>query len=191
MVATFTARKLRQWPPEIGQSCLGEECRDETVARLSTELFDLVEYHGLAYLEVKRDAGTGEYFIIEPNIARPTGRSAIAEAGGVELLYTMYADALGLPLPVSAVQTYGGVKWIHVLRDLQSALFYWRRGDLTLGDWVRSIRGRKAYALFSWSDPLPFLTAVIFGIPSLLSARERGGQDYEMQRARATSQRGE
>ena len=39
------------------------------MARLSTELFGLVEYHGLAYLEVKRDEGTGEYFIIEPNIA--------------------------------------------------------------------------------------------------------------------------
>jgi predicted ATP-grasp superfamily ATP-dependent carboligase len=191
MVATFTARKLRQWPPEIGQSCLGEECRDETVVRLSTELFELVEYHGLAYLEVKRDEGTGEYFIIEPNIARPTGRSAIAEAGGVELLYTMYADALGLPLPVSRVQTYGGVKWIHVLRDLQSALSYWRRGDLTLGGWVRSVRGRKVYALFSWSDPLPFLTALISGIPRLLSARERGGEDYDMQRTRATSWRDE
>ncbi|HQE20190.1 MAG TPA: hypothetical protein PK607_16945, partial [Aggregatilineales bacterium] len=26
-----------------------------------------------------------------------------------------------------------------------------------LRDWWRSVRGRKAYAIFSWSDPVPFL----------------------------------
>jgi predicted ATP-grasp superfamily ATP-dependent carboligase len=156
-LATFVARKLRQWPPETGSSCLGEEVRNDTVLETTIALFSGVGYRGLGYVEMKRDARTGEHFIIEPNIGRPTGRSAIAEAGGVALLYTMYCDTLGLPLPPDRTQSYTGTKWIDLRHDLQSAYRYWRRGELGLGQWWRSIRGRKAFAVFSWRDPAPFL----------------------------------
>jgi D-aspartate ligase len=156
-VATFVARKLRQWPPQRGVSSLGVECRDDAILDTTLRLFKSVHYQGLGYLEMKRDQRTGEYFIMEPNIGRPTGRSAIAEAGGVELLYAMYCDAIGWPLPPNLEQKYTGVKWIHLRRDTQSALYYWRRGELTFREWWRSVRGRKTYALFSWSDPAPFL----------------------------------
>jgi predicted ATP-grasp superfamily ATP-dependent carboligase len=142
-VVTFVARKLRQWPPETGTSCLGEECRNDTVLQETIRLFESVRYRGLGYLEMKRDQQTGQHFIIEPNIGRPTGRSAIAEAGGVELLYAKYCDIVGLPLPQNLVQKYEGVKWIYVRRDLQSAYYYWRHGKLSLKEWWRSLRGRK------------------------------------------------
>ena len=71
----FTARKLRQWPPETGTSCLGEEVRDEHVADVATRLFEGAGYRGLAYLEMKRDDRSGEALIVEPNLGRPTGRS--------------------------------------------------------------------------------------------------------------------
>ncbi|MHC4958490.1 MAG: carboxylate--amine ligase [Planctomycetota bacterium] len=156
-LATFVARKLRQWPPQTGSSCLGEEVRNDVVLETTLALFGGVGYHGLGYVEMKRDARTGEHYIIEPNIGRPTGRSAIAEAGGVALLYTMYCDTLGLPLPPERTQTYTGTKWIDLRHDLQSAFSYWRRGELGFADWWRSIRGRKAFAVFSWRDPAPFV----------------------------------
>ena len=105
---------------------------------------------------MKRDARTGRHVIIEPNVGRPTGRSAIAEAGGVELLYTMYCDCIGAALPADRVQRHDEVKWIFWRRDLQSAFHYWRNGELTLWDWWKSWSGRKAYAVFSWTDPGPF-----------------------------------
>lgn len=111
-LVTFVARKLRQWPPETGTSCLGEECRNDEVLHQTLRLFRGVKYHGLGYVEMKQDVRTGKQYIIEPNIGRPTGRSAIAEAGGVELLYTAYCDLLGRPLPAQRTQTYRGVKWI-------------------------------------------------------------------------------
>jgi predicted ATP-grasp superfamily ATP-dependent carboligase len=138
-----------------------------------------VQYRGLGYLEMKRDARSGRYFIIEPNIGRPTGRSATAEAGGVELLYTMYCDALGWPLPANRIQTYQGVKWIYLRQDLQSVLHYWRRGDLTLKEWWQSWRGRKTYALFSWRDPGPFLSDLHRVARLYLSPRERRKRDYQ------------
>jgi predicted ATP-grasp superfamily ATP-dependent carboligase len=172
-LATFVARKLRQWPPEAGSSCLGEEIRDDTVLATTLTLFESVNYRGLGYLEMKRDARTGEYFVIEPNIGRPTGRSAIAEAGGVELLYTMYCDALGLPLPAERTQRYRGTKWIDLRHDLQSAAHYFRRGELGLRDWFSSIRGRKAYAVFSWRDPAPFLHDLKRAFSMALARRRR------------------
>ncbi len=155
-LVTFIARKLRQWPPETGTSCLGEECQNDFVLRESLRLFQEAGYYGLGYVEMKRDERTGQHFIIEPNIGRPTGRSAIAEAGGVALLYTMYCDCVGWPLPANREQAYGGVKWLDLRRDFQSALHYWRRGELSLGDWWRSWQGPKGHAVFSWTDPAPF-----------------------------------
>lgn len=177
-VATFVARKLRQWPPDTGESCLGEECRNDVVLRETIRLFKSVRYRGLGYVEMKRDERTGEHYIMEPNVGRPTGRSAIAEAGGVELVYSMYCDALGRPLPSSLVQQYGQVKWIYLRRDFQSALYHWRRGELSLKDWWRSLRGRKTYALFSWTDPGPFLGDLQRAGRLFLSAEERSRRDY-------------
>jgi D-aspartate ligase len=178
-VVTFIARKLRQWPPETGESSLGEECRNDVVLSESIKLFKSVKYRGLGYLEMKRDRRTGRYFIVEPNIGRPTGRSAIAEAGGVELVYTMYCDALGWPLPENRVQNYGGVKWISLRRDFQSALYHWREGTLTLKEWHLSWRGRKAYDLFSWTDLGPFLGDLQRSIRLYLSPEERRKRDYK------------
>ena len=101
-------------------------------------------------MEMKRDQRTGKHYIIEPNIGRPTGRSAIAEAGGVELLYTKYCDLVNLPLPTNREQKYEGVKWIYFMHDIQSSFYYWRRGELTIRDWWQSIRGSKNDAVFSW-----------------------------------------
>lgn len=160
-VATFVARKLRQWPPRTGKSCLGEECRNDIVLNETIRLFQGANYRGLGYLEMKRDERSNNYYVIEPNIGRPTGRGTIAEAGGVELIYTMYSDALGWPLPANLIQQYTGVKWIYLRRDLQSALYYWRKGELSLKDWWHSIRGRKVYALFSWTDLGPFFADLL------------------------------
>jgi predicted ATP-grasp superfamily ATP-dependent carboligase len=177
-VATFVARKLRQWPPMAGDSCLGIECRDDTVLHESVRLLRSAAHRGLGYVEIKQDIRTGNYFILEPNIGRPTGRSAIAEAGGVELLYAMYCEATGLPLPKDNQQTYGNAKWIWLRKDLQSAIYHWRGGNLTFREWWRSVRGKKAYALFSWSDPRPFVSDLWRTFKMLLIADERKKRDY-------------
>jgi D-aspartate ligase len=177
-LVTFVARKLRQWPPVTGESCLGEECRDDVVLNETLRLFRSAHLHGLGYVEIKRSARSGKYFIIEPNIGRPTGRSPIAEAGGVELLYTMYCDTLGLPLPENREQKYEGVKWIDLRRDVQSALYHLREGDLTLKGWWKSLQGKKAHALFSWNDPGPFFGDLVRAARLYMVPEERSRRDY-------------
>jgi predicted ATP-grasp superfamily ATP-dependent carboligase len=176
--ATFIARKLRQWPPHVGFSSLGEECRNDEVLNESLRLFASVDYTGLGYVEFKRHAVSGEHYIIEPNIGRPTGRAGIAEAGGVELMYTMYCDVLGLPLPEERVQSYGNTQWIDLRHDFQSALYYWRRGELSLREWARSWSGPKAHTYFSWKDPAPFIYDLLSAGRKLFSKKELKRRDY-------------
>ena len=154
---SFIARKIRQWPLDTGTSSLGVEVRNDTVRDIALELFRSVGYRGLAYLEVKRDRGSRRYAIIEPNVGRPTGRSAIAERGGVEYLLTAYCDAVGLALPDAREQQYRGVKWIYWRHDLQAALVRFNRGELTPADWWRSVRGPSIEAVGSLRDPMPFV----------------------------------
>lgn len=158
-LVTFVTRKRRQWPPGVGIGSYGEECRDDAVRALTLRLFGSLPFHGLGYLEVKRSEG-GDHRIIEANVGRPTGRSATAEAGGVELLATMYSDAADLPLPAAREQRYVGASWIDLRRDALAAAHGWRRGDLRATDWLRSFRGPTAHAVLSARDPLPFVFEV-------------------------------
>jgi D-aspartate ligase len=155
-LVTFVSRKLRQWPPQTGMSALAEECRNDAVLETALRLFQTAGFHGLAYLEMKRDVRDGRHYIVEPNVGRATGRSAIAEAGGVDILLTMYRDLVGLPLPRTREQRYLGAKWIYLRWDLQAAQANIRSGDLTIADWWRSVRGPRTYAAFDLRDPVPF-----------------------------------
>jgi hypothetical protein len=132
----FLALSLVAPPPELTAD------RNSTLLASSEAVVLTVSHH--------HELGT------EITVGRPTGQSAVAEAGGVELLYAMHCDAIRWPLPANPGQTYTGVKWIHLRRDSQSALYYWRRRELTPGEWWRSMRGRKKFAMFSWSAPVPF-----------------------------------
>lgn len=161
---TFVSRKLRQWPLEGGVGCLSEEYRDDTVRDETVRLFHRAGHRGLAYLEMKLDTRDGRYAIIEPNVGRPTGRSAAADIAGIDLLYAHYCDALGWPLPPAREQTFGTTKWIYLRQDLQSAAAQWRRGTLTIGDWARSLQGFRRDAVFSWRDPAPFFADLLVGL---------------------------
>ncbi len=155
-LVTYTSQKLRQWPVATGVGSLSMDCDNPAVRQQAIRLFQAAGHQGLAYVEMKRHEFTGEYLIVEPNVGRPTGRSACAEATGVELLYTMYCDLAGLPLPAARKQNFTGRKWIYWKRDLHAAWQGMRAGDLTFSGWLRSIRGRKTCAVFCWRDPVPF-----------------------------------
>lgn len=160
-LVTFVTRKMRQWPPTVGTGSSGEECRNDDVVEATLKLFGDVGFEGLAYLELKRNLGTGRLMIIEPNVGRPTGRSATAEAAGVELLLTAYRDALGLPLPEARTQLYQGMKWVDLRRDAQSALVACRAGTLSPREWAHWLRGPKAHAIWSRRDPVPFAVDLV------------------------------
>jgi D-aspartate ligase len=188
-LVVFVSRKLRQWPPMTGEISLGQECRNDFVATESTRLLQGLNYHGLAYVEFKRDARTGEHFIIEPNVGRPAVRSGLVEASGVELLFTMYCDLVGLPLPDARKQTYENRKWLYLRRDLLAAIHYWRQGDLAPRAWIESLRGPKSLALFSLADPKPFFGDVFEAGRLFMRPAARAKRDFKHPTPVASSSR--
>lgn len=151
------SRKIRQWPPRTGQGCLSEPAEHPQIEKIARALFAAVPFCGLGYVEIKWDRLRDCGVIIEPNIGRPTGRSAGAEANGVPLLYALYCDALDRPIEAASSRPAAPVKWIHWRRDVLAAFYYWRAGELSLREWLRSWRGPKTSAIFSWTDPRPFV----------------------------------
>lgn len=156
-VATFVSQKIRQWPIDGGVGCLSRACRNDEVRDETIRLFQGIGHRGLAYLEMKFDERSGRHLIVEPNVGRPTGRSAAADHAGIALLYTQYCDALGRPLPPVPAQDRQRGRWIYFRQDAQSAFHAWRRGRLTAWQWLRSLRACHRDAVFSWIDPLPFV----------------------------------
>ncbi len=165
---TFTSRKLRQWFIDDGDACLAEECRNDLVLNTTAEVLGRIKFRGIGSIEFKLDNSSGRYFIIEPNIGRPVTRIGLVEAAGVPILYTMYCDASGLPLPSYDGQRYAGVKWISLHQDILSAWAYYRMGRLSLGGWLKSLYGVKSFAVLSMRDPLPFISLIYGGFIGFL-----------------------
>jgi D-aspartate ligase len=155
-VLAFVSQKMRQWPLTGGVGCLSRAVENEAVRRETERVFGGLGHHGLAYLEMKVDSRTGRQVIIEPNVGRPTGRSAAADRVGIGLLAAQYRDALGLPLPAPSPRSERGGKWIYLRQDCQSAFTHWRRGELTAGGWIESLRDCRHDAVWAWRDPVPF-----------------------------------
>lgn len=172
-LVSFVSRKLRQWPPKTGTASLSVAEDNDEVRELTLSLFGKIGFKGLGYIEAKYDDRDGKLYVIEPNIGRPTGRSAMAEASGVELLKTMYCEILGLPLPASNLTSGEPVKWMFLRQDARASYSSWASGKLPLSQWWESVKGRKIFPLFSLSDPLPLLFDIKKNIGKLLARRSQ------------------
>jgi D-aspartate ligase len=157
---TFVARHVRQWPPLDGRSALAEAVHDEAVRDLAVRTLASLPFFGLATVEVRRDTVAGRDVLVRVVPGRPTERSGMAEAGGVELLHTLYLDALGEPLPAHGQRQVGSCRWIDVGRDLRAALYHVRRAELTPREWLRSLRSPLLVPSLDLGDPGPLVASL-------------------------------
>ncbi len=155
---SLVVRKLRQWPPEIGVGSLAEQVSEPELAAQALEILKARGFVGTGSLQFKRDADTGRFVVIEMNTRFALG-FPICETSGIEAtwIHCLLAAGRTVPASVSSEIVTPGRKWICWKRDLASALTYWRRGELSIPDWLRSLRGRKRSADIMFRDPLPTL----------------------------------
>lgn len=152
--ASVVSSKLRQWPPNVGTASAAVTVVDDAVVEHTERLLTAAGFTGFGYVEYKR---VGDDLVaIEANVGRPTGRSAMAEAAGVELHHALYADLAGIDRELLG-SPRPGVTWVHLRRDLQAALRSWRRGEASPWSWVLSLGRPRVEAVARLSDPVPFL----------------------------------
>jgi predicted ATP-grasp superfamily ATP-dependent carboligase len=176
MLGCCVRRKLRQLPLGFGYSTALESCENDTVVEQSVRLLQGLKYHGIVAIEWKHDPESGETRLIEIN-ARATNAAALPTACGVDLPYLAFADALGQSVaPVKGWKC--GVKWIWLAEDVWAAREMWRRGELKLVDWLRSLRGPKVFAIYAADDLKPFLVDLGVFLKTGLGRRLRRLRDH-------------
>lgn len=149
-------RKLRIFPTDFGNACACETVFDEALNTLYLDLLRKIEYKGLAEAEFQRDAGDGQLKLTEIN-ARSTTQNRLSERSGVNMEYIAYQDALGREQTLT-VNREAGIRWFDLYRDILSVFSsggYRAQGKISIGEWWRSLQGKRIFAFFSWDDPMP------------------------------------
>lgn len=168
-LASMQARRRRQHPPVFGKATTYAETVDVPVLEeLSQRFLTEIDYYGLVELEYKLDDRTGEYKLLDVN-ARNWGYHGLGRAAGVDFSHLLFADQVGETFP--AVRARPGVSWIRLLTDIPTAAVELAGGRLAVRDYLRTLRGVDAEAVFSLRDPLPFVAEVAM-VPYLY--RKRG-----------------
>ena len=146
-----TGHKDLAWPPRAGLTAVGSWLPNPTVAALGLGLAEAVGYHGVLDLDVRRDAVTGGYHLLDFN-PRPGAQFRLFtdRATGLDPVRALHLDltgraAPGPPLPRAGrtfvVENYGAL-----------ASFADRRA------WWPGSGGREVeWAWFAADDPAPFL----------------------------------
>lgn len=153
-VAGFTARKLLQYPPEFGLGCLVRSAQDSDVETLSVRLLESLDFRGIAEVEWKRNASTGELSLIEIN-PRHWDQHELGTRCGVNLTYLAYRDLCGMD-PIAVRKTGRASYWIGeqgIWGALKDDVKHHRARTLRL--LTSALFAPKVFALWSWRDPAP------------------------------------
>jgi len=154
----FTFRRIRQYPHGFGNGALCVSVWIPEIAELCTSFLKKIKYHGIIDAELKRDPRDNKFKFIEIN-PRTGWQNRLAARCGVDLPYIAYMDAIGENVE-KAISKKEGVKWLYMFYDIRSSFESMSKGELSIIEWINSLRGEKEYAIFAWDDPIPFFVSL-------------------------------
>jgi predicted ATP-grasp superfamily ATP-dependent carboligase len=137
-LASFTGRKLRQWPTRFGTGRAAEAHWDPGYAARGHALLGELGFHGISQLETKRDPRDGRDYLIEVN-TRSWLWVGLATAAGVNLPLAAYLDAIGHGRRIPDGHR-SGLRWMLASRHVGGAVMEIRRGDWTWGGLASTLR---------------------------------------------------
>ena len=163
LVAAFTTRKIRQWPPAGGLTAVSRSTAEEHLLRQVLPFFEKWRWRGAAEVELKFDTRDGRHKVIEINPRFPA--------------YLRFPCECRLDLPVMAVEAALGAKtvsgadfpayvvgasFLNPILFARTVLSAVRHGGLhnpELRNAVREMRAAGPLFLQLVDDPLP-----VFGL---------------------------
>jgi predicted ATP-grasp superfamily ATP-dependent carboligase len=152
-LASFTGRKLRQWPPRFGTARAAEAWWDPGLARRCHALLDEMGFHGISQVEVKRDPRDGRDYLIEVN-PRSWLWISLATEVGVNLPLAAYLDATGNPRTWPEGHR-SDVRWVISAKHLPASAGEVRRGRWGRRAAAQTLRPPLVDGVMSISDPMP------------------------------------
>lgn len=154
-LAAIMARRSRQHPMDFGQATtFAEIVHIPALEEYGTRFLSAIGYYGLAEVEFMYDPRDRIYKLLEIN-ARVWGWHTLAIGAGIDLPYLLYRDMLGQSLDLPA--TVKPMKWLRAITDVPTGLLEILKGKMSLGEYVRSLKGGKQHAVFAADDIVPLL----------------------------------
>ena len=152
----LTGKKIRQHPPRAGITSLGVCEPNATVAETTIRFMKAIGYRGILDIGYRYDARDGSYkvFDVNPRIGC-TFRLFVTDTG-MDVARALYLDLTGQTVVTGGALP--GRRWMVEDIDLASSLRYWRDGELTVGEWLRSFRGLQESAFFARDDLRPLIS---------------------------------
>ena len=153
VTASFTGRKIRSWPPQVGgtASCMPAPEAHGELSAVTTRFFQNAGVIGMAGMEYKRDERSGKFRMVEPTIGRTDYQAEVATLNGVNLPYAAYCAELDQRLP-EPVRVTRSLAWRERAKDKQSATAQHQHASQGF-ERVDGVRD----ALWRWTDPAPSL----------------------------------
>jgi D-aspartate ligase len=158
-LALFAGRKLRVLPIGFGSASYVRSFRDPNLEEIALKLLTGVEYQGLGGLEFKKDPRDSRYKLVEFN-TRFGMWDGLGTRCGVDTPYIAYCDTLGIAVEPQLAYCRD-VIWVDWQRDVRAFWMYHKHRQLTLGEWLRSLRGEKMCAILSKDDWRPAVALAI------------------------------
>ena len=149
----FTGRKLEQWPPDFGTSCLADARWDGDIADAGVRVLQALGYYGISEIEFVEDAATGRRLLLDVN-TRAWKWVGLPVAAGVDLPLLAYRDAVGDPY--DSGRQRDGVRWTF-LRDylplVRSGAATVPEEQVTKAEWTALLAGRPSDLVDAVHDP--------------------------------------
>lgn len=171
-LAWLVARRARQHPIDFGGhgSTFVETVDEPAIEEAARRLLADIGYSGLVEVEFKRDSRSGRPKLLDIN-ARTWGWHTLGGAAGTDFPYLAWKQAQGAVVP--STRARAGVRWVRAVTDIPAALGEFRRGRLSVGEYLRSLRPPLERAIFALDDPLPAFA----DLPWLLYRRWQRARD--------------
>lgn len=155
--SSFVGHKIRSWPPNVGgtASCTSAVEYAANLTEITAGFFSQVGMCGLASMEYKRHAVTGEFVAIEPTVGRTDYQEEVATLNGVNLPYAYYCSAIDEKDGMHRTQdTKRNLVWRDRSADEQSLA----HPDQVVRNWPQGC-GEICDALWRSEDPRPWVAA--------------------------------
>ena len=160
----FMYKRIREWPHEFGNGCFIEQASIPEIEQIVNHLVKDIKYYGIVDAEFRKDPRDGNYKLIEIN-PRCWMQISFPARYGINYPYIAYMDVIGKKLEKQTLSNEN-IKYLYMFEDFQSSFKSFKKGELSIREWINSYKGKKEYAIFSWSDPVP---SFVFFIKCLLS----------------------
>ena len=154
----FTKQKLRQYPIRYGGGSYHIMDWNPEVAELGLRFCQSVGLRGFLNVEFKRDERDSELKLIECN-HRFTESTALHLAAGLNVAVFTYCHLLGLAEPSMARPYREQIALWYPLDDWRAFKEYRRLGEMTWGEYARSLMRGQNFAMASLSDPGPMFSS--------------------------------